>query len=99
MTGRPFAGTRLTAVAVACCLAIGGCGASHGPTKATLFDALVTAGLPRGQARCASDKVFSLLSPAARQRLAEQGASGLDTPDATKLNSALATCVRSSTAG
>ena len=87
MLNRPIA-----AVVLAVGILASSCGGGSAPTRDRLTDALVTSGLPRSQARCAANKIFSELDSGQRRQLAEQGSGALKEKTSTKLSQALATC-------
>jgi hypothetical protein len=79
--------------AAALVVLLGACGGGSTPSRSRVQAALVTSGLPRSEAACATKQLFTVLKKSQLRNLAERGSGALDDKTATALSTALATCM------
>lgn len=92
--------TSRTAVAAlsAAGLLVAACSSAPTPTRARVQAALITSGLPRAQAACATKQLFRVLTTSQLRNLAEHGTGALQTETSTALTNAIGTCTPATSA-
>ncbi len=80
----------LVAATFACTLVA--CSGAGTPTRSRVQAALVTSGISKTEARCATRQLFTVLSTTQLRNLAERGSGALDNKTAGALSTALGTC-------
>lgn len=82
----------------ACWLVLMACSSPPTPTRSRVQAALVTSGLPRAEAACATKQLFKVLTTEQLRNLAEHGSGALQSDKSNALTNALGTCTSVTTA-
>jgi hypothetical protein len=87
VTSRALALTAAIAVA-----GLAGCGRSPTPTRPTVEAALRSSGFSPAEAKCASDRLFAVLTPAELAKVAKRGVAAVPSARSSTLSTELSRC-------
>ncbi|MCU1354494.1 MAG: hypothetical protein JWM05_3703 [Acidimicrobiales bacterium] len=79
-------------LALAASGALGACGHPSDPTRSQVERALRTSGFTAREARCVTDRLFSVLEPGELRQIAKRGPSAVPTAKATTVSTEIARC-------
>lgn len=75
------------------------CSGAGTPNRSRVQAALVTSGIPVGEARCATKQLFTVLTKSQLRNLTERGSGALDDKSSSALSTALASCIPGANSG